>query len=176
MDNLLKELNRPKYEVIIISDSNTEFIKYKMEAAGYHKIIHTTYTNPAVFDEQGILKVSSYHDQDWCTRSTVNLCKGYVLDEHIKQALNERNVIFTHVVYVGDGANDLCPAMHLRECDITFPRKGYPLMKDIENLSHDEKLQCRVVPWETGQDIIKELAELDANHKRGRSKLICCFS
>ncbi len=158
--DLMEELKKPKYEVIIISDSNSEFIKCIMEAAEYNQIIHTTYTNPAYFDEHGCLNIAYYHTQDWCEMSTRNLCKGHILDTHIKEALNQRNLTFTHVAYVGDGHNDLCPSLRLRECDVTFPRLGYTLIKEIKNLSNGE-LRCQVVPWDTGHEILKALTKLD---------------
>ncbi len=156
------ELRKPKYEVIIISDSNTEFIECIMEAAGHKKLIKAIYTNPAVFDERGCLQISYYHDQDWCKLSTRNLCKGHILDEHINKARDDRNITFSHVAYVGDGHNDLCPSLRLRAEDVTFPREGYTLIKEIQKLERG-KLKCNMEPWDTGHKIMEYLAKLDNN-------------
>ncbi len=140
-----------------------------MEAAGHKKLIKEIYTNPAVFDERGCLKISYYHDQDWCKLSTRNLCKGSILDEHIKKARNERDITFSHVAYVGDGHNDLCPSLRLTAEDVTFPREGYTLIKEIKKLKEGElkleegELKCNVEPWDTGHKIMEYLAKMDNN-------------
>ena len=159
MRELLEELRKKEYETIIISDSNSEFIKCIMQTAGTDDIVHSTYTNPAHWDTAGCLHVAFYHTQDWCSRSTRNLCKGHILDAHIDEARKKRNTKFSHVVYVGDGTNDLCPSLRLRQCDVTCPRKGYSLVKEIAKLE-EGILKCQVLPWDTGLVILEHITNL----------------
>ncbi len=159
MKELLTELSKDEFEVIIISDSNSEFIKTILDAAGLGSVVHTSYTNPAHWDEDGCLRINFYHVQDWCKLSTQNLCKGHILDAHIDEALKQRDVRFSNVVYVGDGKNDLCPSLRLRECDVTCPRKGFYLERAITELEAG-KLKCQVLPWDSGHVILQHIMEL----------------
>ena len=162
MKELLEELRKVNYEVVIISDSNSEFIKCIMQAAGMEDVVHTTYTNPAHWDELGCLRIAFYHTQDWCSLSTRNLCKGHILDTHIEDALIKRNTKFSRVVYIGDGTNDLCPSLRLRHCDVTCPRVGYSLIREIAKLE-EGALKCQVLPWDTGLVILEHITNsLDA--------------
>ena len=62
------------YELIVISDSNTLFIDWSLQ---YHQLkVGTVYSNPAVVGENGEIKLSPFHQQDYCNESTYNLCKG----------------------------------------------------------------------------------------------------
>ncbi len=151
VENLLHFLQKEKFEVIIISDSNSVFIDVILKAAGLDHTITAIYTNPAKFDDNGCLTIEYYHTQDWCTISTVNLCKGHILDQHISEA-NKNSVQYSVVCYVGDGSNDLCPSLHLRPCDFVFARKGYTLLKKIHKLPEGQ-LRAKVVPWDSGEDI-----------------------
>ena len=162
MKELLEELRKGDYEVIIISDSNSEFIKCIMEAAGADNLVHSTYTNPAHWDDNGCLRIAYYHTQDWCSLSTRNLCKGQILDEHVEKARSERNTSFSHVVYIGDGTNDLCPSLRLRSCDVTCPRRGFSLVKEIDKLPEGQ-LKCEVLPWDTGSIILKHITKLSGS-------------
>ena len=38
---------------------------------------------------------------------------------------------FRHALYLGDGGNDLCPALGLGPEDMVFPRTGFPLHKAL---------------------------------------------
>ncbi len=162
MMELLDELRKDNYEVIIISDANSEFIRCILQAAGVFDIVHTTYTNPAHWDASGRLHVQYYHTQDWCDLSTRNLCKGQILDTHIKVAQEQRSVKFSHVVYVGDGRNDLCPSLRLKSGDVICPRKGFSLVKDLAKLQEGE-LKCKVVPWDTGFVLLRHIKELSCS-------------
>lgn len=116
------------------------------------------YTNPAQFDASGRLTIDGYHVQDWCKLSTVNMCKGHILDAHINDAA-QHGVRYDRVAYVGDGSNDLCPALRLRPVDIVFPRKGFRLIDKIASLNVDAGvvLAAKVVPWTNGLEILEEL-------------------
>lgn len=56
-----------------------------------------------------------------CPLCPVNLCKGRELDA-MRAAAPRRKV-----VYAGDGANDLCPALCLGPDDVVLARSGHPL-------------------------------------------------
>jgi len=129
-------------------------IEHILETAGLTAVFSKIYTNPASFDNSGCLQLSPYHHQDWCNLSQANMCKGHILDEHCRVA----SVKYDVVAYVGDGANDFCPALRLRETDIVFPRRGYSLEKHIAE--GRDKVAASVRPWDTGFDIMNALKEV----------------
>ena len=62
---LLKRLREPELdaEVIIISDSNSEFIGRILKQNGLESAFDKVFTNPAEFNEDGHLIVKPYHHQ-----------------------------------------------------------------------------------------------------------------
>ncbi|XP_065334827.1 pyridoxal phosphate phosphatase PHOSPHO2-like [Cloeon dipterum] len=154
MDALLRELHhRGDAEVIIISDSNSVFINDWLENAAVDHIVNKTFTNPAFYDDQGLLNISMYHEQDWCKLSTKNLCKGHILQSYVDERARE-GVKFDCIGYVGDGNNDLCPCLKLSASDWAFPRKNYTLAKMISKENFDHKISAKIHLWESGHEIL----------------------
>jgi pyridoxal phosphate phosphatase PHOSPHO2 len=153
MDVLLKNLHqRGDTEIIIISDSNSVFISDWLENASVDHIVNKTFTNPAFFDDNGLLNINMFHEQDWCNLSTKNLCKGHILQSYIEERA-QNGVKFDCVGYVGDGHNDLCPCLKLSTTDLAFPRKDYILAKTISKDDFEHKIEAKVHIWESGHDI-----------------------
>lgn len=148
--------NKDKFDCIIISDSNSVFIDWILEAASFHDVFDKVFTNPAAFDGSGHLTVKSYHAHS-CNRCPKNLCKNVVLVEFIDKQL-QQGVNYTQIVYVGDGGNDLCPVTSLKKNDVAMPRKGYALQKTLSRMSQNlEPMECCVVAWSSGVEIISHL-------------------
>lgn len=89
--------------------------------------------------------------------SSVNMCKGHILDEHCQKS----RVKYDVVAYVGDGQNDFCPALRLRATDLVFPRRRFSLENRIAK--GRDKVAARVTCWDTGFDIISVLKEVVMN-------------
>ena len=169
MEKFLTSLSMEEFEVIIISDANSVFIDCILENTGLNKLVSKVYTNPAWFDGEGCLQIKYYHHQDWCDLSTVNLCKGHILNEHHSEAL-KNGLEYSTIVYIGDGSNDLCPSLKLRSNDICFARNGYSLVKKIEELPANE-MQARVIRWNDALDIAEGLSHLcEAKKSSGAAK------
>ncbi|XP_036900403.1 pyridoxal phosphate phosphatase PHOSPHO2 [Sturnira hondurensis] len=148
--------NKDKFDCIIISDSNSVFIDWILEAANFHDVFDKVFTNPAAFDGSGHLSVKNYHAHS-CNRCPQNLCKNVVLVEFIDKQL-QQGVNYTQIVYVGDGGNDLCPVTFLKKNDVAMPRKGYALQKTLSRMSQTlEPMECCVVAWSSGVEIISHL-------------------
>ncbi|XP_043256021.1 pyridoxal phosphate phosphatase PHOSPHO2-like [Colletes gigas] len=160
IEKLLRELHSNGCEIIIISDSNTLFISDWLKSKKLDHIITQVFTNPAKLDDNGVIRLDMYHVQDFCKLSTVNLCKGQILESYIKKRRDE-GVHFDRIVYVGDGKNDLCPILRLSERDLAFPRKDYMLMKILNGTENHEipKVKARIFPWSDGVQILKKLQE-----------------
>ena len=112
-------------DVVVISDANSMTIQTVLSKYDLLKNV-TIYTNPASFDDKGILKVLPYHSH-CCIRCqwTPNMCKGLI----IHGILTAKS--YSKVVYIGDGSNDYCAAMHLSSHDNVIARKGYGLEKRV---------------------------------------------
>lgn len=163
--------NQPdKYDMIILSDSNSFFISSYLKAKSLDGAILTLLTNSARFLDDGQLVISEYHVQDFCSLSARNLCKGDALVNFIGKRMLEHNTVYTCINYVGDGENDLCPSTRLGARDRVFPRAGYTLarlcnrLKTSNNTFHmtsnlaektnRPELKATVVPWSSGEEIL----------------------
>lgn len=170
MEELLKYLAADKFDVIIISDSNSMFINYTLQKFQLVDVVNAVYTNPAHYDQNGCLKIDWFHRQDWCDLSTENLCKGHILDDHIVKR-KQKNILFDYILYVGDGGNDLCPALRLREKDFICPRKNFRLWKKFKKLgllngeNSDTELRAKVLEWDSGIQILDLVKDLERRNK-----------
>lgn len=138
-------------DTIIISDSNSMFIKFWCDHNDVSKYIKHIYTNQAQFNDDDVLKIRPYHHQVDCQLSSENLCKGSILEDFVRNQLNERHVIYDNIFYIGDGHNDICPVLRLGAEDFGYARKGYRMQKELEkqNTSLDAKLEI----WTDGHDL-----------------------
>lgn len=161
MVDLLKSLDPTKTETIIISDANSVFINHILRHHGLDDRINRVFTNPAKFNDSGRLEIQMYHVQESCTLSTINLCKGQILESYIEERTNDNDVVFTHVAFIGDGQNDFCPSLRLSHKDFVFPREGYSLVKYIEKMKAEQGLHIKanIHTWNSGSDILKVLSE-----------------
>lgn len=148
--------NKDKFDCIIISDSNSVFIDWVLEATNFHDVFDKVFTNPAAFDGSGHLTVENYHAHS-CYRCPKNLCKNVVLVEFVDKQL-QQGVNYTRIVYIGDGGNDLCPVTFLKKNDVAMPRKGYTLQKTLSRMSQNlEPMEYCVVAWSSGVEVISHL-------------------
>ncbi|NWV15806.1 PHOP1 phosphatase, partial [Ptilonorhynchus violaceus] len=122
--------HRELFEVVLISDANVFGVEAKLRAAGARSLFRKIFSNPAGFDRRGYLTLGPYHSHK-CLECPANMCKGKILTEYLAERAREE-VEFERVFYVGDGANDFCPAGTLTAADVAFPRKGYPMHRLIQ--------------------------------------------
>ncbi|XP_076012436.1 pyridoxal phosphate phosphatase PHOSPHO2 [Genypterus blacodes] len=157
MMDLLSFISEHKSTIdcIVISDSNTMFIDWILQAAGVQTAVDQVFTNPARLNELGYMEIQHYHSHD-CARCPVNLCKKNVLEVYLSEKSNG-GVEYERIFYVGDGRNDFCPATCLRGNDVVMPRRGYTLEKLLKRQTDEAPLRARVAAWSSGSDILKEL-------------------
>ena len=67
----------PDADAIIISDANSIFIDCILQECGVADVFSTVLTNPASFNEEGLMTVAWHHTHT-CQRcsATPNMCKG----------------------------------------------------------------------------------------------------
>ncbi|DBA70351.1 TPA: hypothetical protein ACH3X2_011772 [Trebouxia sp. C0005] len=106
--------------MVIVSDANTVFIDYILQAQGLQGCFNAIITNPARFVDKA-LRISPYHTQPHgCAACPPNLCKGLVIEELLLQ----HN--YCQIVYLGDGRGDYCPCTRLGPNDHILARQNYP--------------------------------------------------
>lgn len=160
MEELLIELNSHNCEIIVISDANSVLIEQWLRHKKLDHLVSRVFTNPAKYDENGLLTIEPYHFQDWCDLSTPNLCKGHILESYIKESA-ENGTTFDRVAYVGDGKNDFCPILRLSNKDLAFPRSDYPIVKLLNDAKTNKthELKAQIFPWKDATDILKEVSK-----------------
>ena len=115
-------------------------------------------TNPACFDDGGLLRVRRLVEGEGeqghgCGSCAVNMCKGIIVDGLLPSVPADRIA-----VYVGDGRNDFCPAKRLRRGDVVLPRAGMALDALIKR--ERESIVADVRVWETYEQLEEIIAEL----------------
>jgi pyridoxal phosphate phosphatase PHOSPHO2 len=168
MIDFLRLLKGKDYEMIIISDANSIFIDEILKGNGIDGIFSKVYTNPAFFDMDGCLTIRPYNElvnadgspfdceTKCCTR---NLCKGFVLDRHLQNHM-ESGVEVENIVYCGDGRNDFCAGLSLREFDHFLVRKDLSLAKLLTKKSeYLSRLKPSVLYWQNGNEILESYAK-----------------
>ncbi|XP_022531118.2 pyridoxal phosphate phosphatase PHOSPHO2 isoform X2 [Astyanax mexicanus] len=161
MVELLTFISQSKSEIdcIIVSDSNTLFIDWILQARGLKNAIDSVFTNPASVNNEGCIGVQCFHSHQ-CDHCPVNLCKQKVLSDFTENQANS-GIHYQAVCYVGDGGNDFCPVKVLKETDLVMPRKGYTLEKLLLKASSENvALKPQVVPWSNGNEILEQLQKL----------------
>lgn len=177
----------------IISDGNNEFIgafvkKNKME----HYFSHGIETNVGNWDDSdtnnaikngqqqqfSVVYQSSKYGGHSCKDCPPNLCKSQVLLDTLNRTKKKR----PRIIYVGDGHNDACPALHvLGEGDVLLARDGrrirnpnfasgpqvdednsdrltggtFPILSVIEKSKEGGLVptKCRISAWNSGNEL-----------------------
>lgn len=158
LKDLIRQLHATDgLDVIIVSDSNAMFIKHWCDFNGIAGCFKSIFTNPAEFDANGLLQIRPFHRQEQCTLSSVNLCKGDVMEQFVKQQADEQNVIYDRIFYVGDGGNDFCPILRLDSTDFGLARDGFALAKRIHSALDigigDYKIDASTKLWANGDEL-----------------------
>lgn len=157
MDTMLFRIPE-NIDIIIISDSNSVFIKHILEGRGlYDRIMHV-FTNPATFDPDGRLVVTPFTEQDTCDICERNLCKGDALRIHLERMAGARRK-YDRMFYVGDGKNDVCPCLKLGKNDVIFARAGFKLEKELKKMQEEnkKKIEAEIVIWHDANFIFEHI-------------------
>jgi len=148
---LLQMYESGECEIIILSDANSFFINYILQYHNLNTSISKVFTNPAEFDKEGCLQIQKFQEKTDCSRCPDNLCKGFILENYIAKKLTEGQQ-FYRILYIGDGSNDVCPALKLTANDYVFARAGFRLLRALGKMPA-KVVKPIIVPWENGHDI-----------------------
>ena len=144
--------NKEKFEVIIITGSLSIYVKWILEYNNLTQVFKEVYAHKAEYDKNGVLKIQKMHTHN-CERCIKFQCKGLILKEHLDK--NQDSI--SQIAYIGDGDNDICPALMLNSQDILFPRETWSLHKILEKTNLKDKIKCKIVYWKEGTKIKDEL-------------------
>jgi len=152
--------NKEKFETLIVSGSNTLYIEWLIDYHKLNDIIDGYFSNFAEQDEDMLIRISPNHVHN-CPLCCEDLsqCKKKVLEEFFFKIKNLRNKdsvysLYSAIVYVGDGSNDLCPSTLLGKNDFLFPREEFQLHKIVCG-EKCNLLNCKVHPWKNGKKILE---------------------
>lgn len=153
--------NKNKFEVIIFSGCNTIFVEWVIQFRQLENLIFKYYSNIAEYTSDGAIAIKSTHDHD-CEDCDRSQCKQTLLKNYLFERQKE-NVLFKNMVFVGDGSNDFCLTKILTNDDLVCYRIGFELEKQINKwleFNKKEEYLCRLLPWNTGFEIIESLRVL----------------
>ena len=88
------------------------------------------------------------------------MCKGEILKHHIENYYGNKATVEPndeHIIYVGDGQNDFCPGLFLRDRDLFFVRKGFSLERLLNKQNLKEKLKGQITYWKDANNILENL-------------------
>ncbi|GJJ78795.1 hypothetical protein EMPS_11154 [Entomortierella parvispora] len=154
------------WDLAIVSDANSVYIESILEHYGIRHLFSAIVTNPAFWDAEGRLHIHRLTPADvphGCPLGvcSLNICKGQEVDKLVQQRLgpNSANGSTLKMLYVGDGQNDYCPALRMKNPeDLYFVRKGRSLEKYLEkNSAAKDALPSRIVYWSSASDILKTI-------------------
>ncbi|KAG7098745.1 hypothetical protein E1B28_000655 [Marasmius oreades] len=140
---------------LCLSNANSVFINTILEEKGLETLFEEIITNPAHFEESGLLnlrrRISADGPQHQCkVGCSPNMCKGEELDAFLAR----HAPAYDRIVYVGDGSNDFCPVLRLRSQDIVLCRTFGGLPKRVAR--DGDQLKCHIKYW-TGAWEIEEV-------------------
>ncbi|KIY97312.1 hypothetical protein MNEG_10651 [Monoraphidium neglectum] len=175
-------------DLVVVSDCNSVFISHVLASARLLGCVSKIITNPAAFVADGgaadaeqaapqreqrsrLLIAPRRAAPHGCPRCPENLCKG----EELQAVLAAGG--FARVVYGGDGANDICPALQLREGDMLLARRGCSLSEFVtaphgaaaaagEGAGAGEgeaRLRAEVQLWETHDELAALVEKLTSS-------------
>ncbi|XP_056153714.1 probable phosphatase phospho1 [Lampris incognitus] len=150
------------FELVVVSDANMYFIETWLEHATVRHLFQRIFTNPASFDAAGRLVLLPFHSHS-CPRCPENMCKQVIVREYLARQQEERGgVPFQRVLYIGDGANDVCPSLALGPRDTAFPRRNFPMHQLLEKMQQCQPaaFKANLVPWISGEDVVGHLKKL----------------
>lgn len=153
--------HKEKFETLIISGANTLYIQWVLESKGIEDLFPVYYSNFAEVHDDFLIKIDPHHEHD-CDNCDESQCKRIIIQNHFKEKgyHNDPHEYYSRILYVGDGCNDYCPGTIMKEGDILFPRKDFPLHQKLYHKGDHKYLQCALKEWETGDEILNAISKL----------------
>ncbi len=150
--------NKSKYDLLCLSGDIDYDIKYVLKYHNFLDLFKDFIANSVEIQDENaeqIIYVKGDQFPHNCNLCISCQCKGLELKKYLKDKTYEK------ILFVCDGGNDYCPTKNvLKEEDIVFPREGHKFLERIKNEDLKKELKCEIVPWKSGEDIIKRMKEI----------------
>jgi len=152
MQRTIRHLKSISSTILCLSSANNVFIDTILEDKKLADHFAEVITNPARWDESGLLlirrRIERGDPQHNCPNSCYqNMCKGQELESFIAR----QGGAFDRIVYLGDGLNDYCPLLSLRSSDYALVRKRRGLEPKVRATEGD--LKCQVRYWDGAWEV-----------------------
>lgn len=152
------EANRDKFDMVLMTGGNTIYVEWVLEQHKLKNLVQHVYCNISHIVDNTYVKIRPYHVHS-CDRCDKAQCKKEMFTEHLQKL--EDSDKYKRLVFVGDGPNDYCASLVLRENDVLFPRKNYPLYNMLYNQGLIKTLKCDIIPWADGKVILDTISKFN---------------
>jgi 2,3-diketo-5-methylthio-1-phosphopentane phosphatase len=150
--NFFRE-NKHKYDIIIISGIFEVFVKWIIQQKNIEDLIKEFYATESTV-ENNYIKSLFPEALTRCSDCGFSICKK----KYMKLIDLDR---YEKIHYAGDGINDYCPMITLKENDYVYPRKGFSLYNKLFIGGVNENVKANVVIWENGKEILENLIKVN---------------
>lgn len=138
------------FKTIILSGSMNIIIKWVLEYNGFPDLVSEIHSHQATNDDEEYLKFIH------CERRSCDICQFHLCKATFLTEITTKES-FKRIIYVGDGLNDYCAAIMLKNCDTLFPRKDYKLYQKLYEENGISNLQCQVIAWDNAMVILEHI-------------------
>lgn len=152
-EELFRAINDNHHEIVVLSNACDLLIEECLRAHHLLQYVEKIESNP-VRELDPIMIIEEYTDPslNQCQICDPNLCKGSVIDKY-----RDRNLYRT-LIFVGDGDNDVCPALRLNQTDYVFAKidptsKKIYEMYNLLKTRYVDQLKTELFPWTTMNDV-----------------------
>lgn len=81
------------------------------------------------------------------------MCKGAELTAYLAQAQEKGLAKYDKIIYVGDGGNDFCPLLRLKETDLALVRFDFALDRRIKKEGNEKGMTVPVKYWDGAWEV-----------------------
>ncbi len=139
------KIPQEKSDFIIMSGAGILFVQYLIDRESLEEIVFKKISFSCTNDKKNPERVhiGSYHNHN-CPDCDIALCKGIAIEEVLSEVKKERDVIYDKVAFFGDGDNDFCAGVHLKEVEVFDKtlfcvREHHYLEKMVFDISNKKK-------------------------------------
>jgi pyridoxal phosphate phosphatase PHOSPHO2 len=158
-EELFHEINKNNHKIIIISNACDLVVEECLRAHNLFQYVDKIESNP-VRQIDPIIIIDEYENPllNKCQICEPNLCKGSIIDQY-----RDRN-LYDRIIFIGDGDNDVCAALHLNKTDYVFAKIDHTsnkiyLMYDLLKNRYFQQLKTELFSWTTMNDVYRILKE-----------------
>jgi len=166
--DLLKFLfsNKDKFDIHIISGTYDIFIKWILEHHGIYETINEIHCEKAIVEDDFVRFIKPLEFIK-CAECHFCVCKA----KTVKKIISSGKYYYERWHYIGDGINDICPALMLNDNDFLYPRKNFKLHEKIFEENYKKRIISNIIIWEDGNTILNNFKEIFQQNEEFQQKI-----